>query len=69
MLCTLVAADVQRQAWLHQAGALPMLYRLTLAQAAHRQGVVDHPSDEGTGSPLQVCSVADRPKSCLGFAF
>lgn len=63
MLCTLVAADVQRQAWLHQAGALPMLYRLTLAQAAHRQGVVDPPpSEEGTGSPLQVCTVAGCPK-------
>ena len=33
----MVSADVERQAWLHQAGALRMLHRLTLARAAQRR--------------------------------
>lgn len=41
VLCGLVAADVARQAWLAQAGALPMLERLTLGQAAARQAAAE----------------------------
>lgn len=48
VLCNMVSADVERQAWLFQAGALRMLHRLTLARAAQRQrsssggGTADH---------------------------
>ncbi len=49
MLCGLVAADVARQAWLAQAGALPMLQRLTLGQAAARQRAVEAADSGGVG--------------------
>jgi len=49
VLCGLVAADVARQAWLAQAGALPMLQRLTLGQAAARQRAVEAADSGGVG--------------------
>ena len=53
----LVAGDVGRQAWLAQAGAVPMLYRLTLAQAAHLQADVAPPPtapDDVSGGVIKV---------------
>lgn len=51
VLCSLVSADVARQAWLAQAGALPMLQRLTLAQAAARQRSSDPGSEAFSATP------------------
>jgi hypothetical protein len=68
MLCMLVAADTRRQAWLAHAGAVPMLHRLTLGQAAHRQAESqtapcdpaandDTLQDAVRGSPIKVCNI------------
>lgn len=51
VLCSLVSADVSRQAWLAQSGALPMLQRLTLAQAAERR--------RGSGADTNGGSIAE----------
>ena len=49
----MVSADVERQAWLFQAGALRMLHRLTLARAAQRQRSSGAGSSSGTGGTAE----------------
>jgi uncharacterized membrane protein YgcG len=59
VLCNMVSADVERQAWLFQAGALRMLHRLTLARAAQRQRSSSGGGGSSSGSGSSSGGIAE----------